>query len=56
MIQFKLAEMNTNIEAAHFLTLNAALKKDHGDRFTKEAAVAKLFASKITVDYALKLF
>ncbi|MFZ1082358.1 MAG: acyl-CoA dehydrogenase [Candidatus Kryptoniota bacterium] len=53
-IQFKLAEMHTNIEAAHLLTLNAALKKDHGDRFTKEAAMAKLFASKVAVDCALE--
>ena len=53
-IQFKLAEMHTNIEAANLLTLNAALKKDHGERFTKEAAMAKLFASKIAVDCALE--
>ncbi len=53
-IQFKLAEMHTNIEAAHLLTLNAALKKDRGERFTKEAAMAKLFASKIAVDCALE--
>ncbi|MCL5267212.1 MAG: acyl-CoA dehydrogenase [Bacteroidetes bacterium] len=53
-IQFKLAEMHTNVEAAHLLTLNAALKKDHGERFTKEAAMAKLFASKVAVDNALE--
>ncbi len=53
-IQFKLAEMHTNIEAAHLLTLNAALKKDRGEKFTKEAAMAKLFASKIAVDCALE--
>jgi len=29
-IQFKIADMHTNIEAAHLLTLNAALKKDRG--------------------------
>jgi alkylation response protein AidB-like acyl-CoA dehydrogenase len=52
-IQFKLADMNTNIEAAHLLALNAALKKDAGERFTKEAAMAKLFASKVAVDCAL---
>jgi alkylation response protein AidB-like acyl-CoA dehydrogenase len=53
-IQFKLADMHTNIEAAHLLTLNAALKKDRGERFTKEAAMAKLFASKVAVDCALE--
>ena len=53
-IQFKLAEMHTVVEAAHLLTLNAALKKDHDERFTKEAAMAKLFASKAAVDCALE--
>ncbi len=53
-IQFKLAEMHTNIEAAHLLTLNAAIKKDRGEKFTKEAAMAKLFASKAAVDCALE--
>ncbi len=53
-IQFKLADMHTNIEAAHLLALNAALKKDRGERFTKEAAMAKLFASKVAVDCALE--
>lgn len=53
-IQFKLAEMHTNIEAAHLLALNAALKKDHGERFIKEAAMAKLFASRVAVNSALE--
>lgn len=53
-IQFKLADMHTNVEAAHLLTLNAALKKDRGEHFTKEAAMAKLFASKVAVDSALE--
>lgn len=53
-IQFKLAEMHTNIEAAHLLTLSAALKKDRGEKFTKEAAMAKLFASKAAVKCALE--
>ena len=46
-IQFKLAEMSTNIEAARLLTYRAALKKDKGESITKEAAMAKLFASEI---------
>ncbi len=46
-IQFKLAEMHTNIEAARLLTYKAATLKDNGDSNTKEAAMAKLFASEI---------
>ncbi len=46
-IQFKLAEMNTNIEAARILTYKAATMKDNGIPNTKEAAMAKLFASEI---------
>ena len=46
-IQFKLAEMNTNIEAARILTYRAASMKDAGIPNTKEAAEAKLFASEI---------
>jgi len=46
-IQFKLAEMQTNIEAARMLTYRAAFMKDNGMPNTKEAAEAKLFASEI---------
>ncbi len=46
-IQFKLAEMNTNIEAARLLTQRAAYMKDNGIASIKEAAMAKLFASEI---------
>lgn len=45
--QFKLAEMQTNIEAARMLTYRAAWMKDNGIPNTKEAAEAKLFASEI---------
>jgi alkylation response protein AidB-like acyl-CoA dehydrogenase len=44
-IQFKLAEMETNIEAARMLTYRAAINKDNGIQVSKEAAMAKLFAS-----------
>jgi alkylation response protein AidB-like acyl-CoA dehydrogenase len=44
-IQFKLAEMLTNIEAARLLTYKAASMKDSGKPNRKEAAMAKLFAS-----------
>lgn len=46
-IQFKFAEMQTNIEAARMLTFRAAFMKDSGIPNTKEAAEAKLFASEI---------
>lgn len=49
-IQFKLAEMGTNIEAARMLCLQAASKKDLGKDFVKEAAMAKLFASQVAMD------
>ncbi len=45
--QFKLSEMATDIEAARMLTYRAAAMKDAGIPNTKEAAMAKLFASEI---------
>jgi len=53
-IQFKLADMATRISAARALVLSAAAAKDRGDRFIKEAAMAKLYASKTAVDVALE--
>jgi alkylation response protein AidB-like acyl-CoA dehydrogenase len=53
-IQFKIADMATNIEAARMLTLNAAALKDAGAPFGPEAAKAKLFASKVAVQSALE--
>lgn len=46
-IQFKLADIATNIEAARLLAYRAAWMKDNGIPNTKEAAAAKLFASEI---------
>jgi len=48
-IQWMLVDMHTRIEAARLLTFKAALKKDAGERYTKEAAMAKLFASETAV-------
>jgi alkylation response protein AidB-like acyl-CoA dehydrogenase len=48
-IQWMLADMATRIEASRLLTLSAAMKKDAGERFTKEAAMCKLFASETAV-------
>ena len=46
-IQWMLADMATSIEAAHLLTLSAAGRKDQDTPFTKEASMAKLFASEM---------
>jgi butyryl-CoA dehydrogenase len=46
-IQFKLADMATEIEAARLLTLRAAWLKDHQAPYNKEAAMAKLYASDV---------
>lgn len=53
-IQFKLADMATNIEAARMLTLQAAGLKDAGKPFGEQASMAKLFASRIAVQAALE--
>ena len=46
-IQFLLADMSTEIDAARLLTRKAAWKQDTGARFSMEAAIAKLFASEM---------
>ena len=46
-IQFMIADAATQIEAASWLTLAAADRKDRGMQFTKEASMAKLFASEV---------
>ncbi|MBA3353777.1 MAG: acyl-CoA dehydrogenase family protein [Blastocatellia bacterium] len=51
-IQFKLADMATQIEAARLLTLKAASLKDAGKATTQQSAMAKLFASEIAVKVA----
>jgi alkylation response protein AidB-like acyl-CoA dehydrogenase len=48
-IQHKLADMATEIDAARLLTYRAAWMKDQGERVTKEASMAKLFASEAAV-------
>ena len=45
VIAFKLAEMATKIEAAKWLTLHAAYLKDNKLPYSKEAAMAKMFAT-----------
>ena len=51
-IQFKLADMATQIEAARLLTLQAAALKDAGKKTTQQSAMAKLFASEVAVRVA----
>lgn len=46
-IQFQLARLATEIEAARLMVYNAARLKDAGNDFTKEAAMAKLFVSEV---------
>jgi alkylation response protein AidB-like acyl-CoA dehydrogenase len=51
-VQFALAEMATQIEAARALVYNAARMKCAGIPFVKEAAIAKLFASRVAEQVA----
>jgi len=46
-IQFKLADMATEIDAARLLTYKAASMKDRGERHTMESSMAKLYASEM---------
>jgi butyryl-CoA dehydrogenase len=46
-IQFMLADMATELDAARLLTLRAATLKDKGVRHSAESAMAKLFASEM---------
>ena len=48
-IAFKLADMATEIEAAELLTLQAADMKNRGLKMTKESAIAKYYASEVSV-------
>ena len=53
-VQFKLADMAVKVEAAKLLTLQAAALKDAGKEYLKEAAMAKLYSSTISVECALE--
>ena len=53
-IQWMVADMATEIEAASLLALSAANRKDMGVSFTKEASMAKLFASELANRAAYK--
>ncbi|HLP95720.1 MAG TPA: acyl-CoA dehydrogenase family protein [Saprospiraceae bacterium] len=49
-ISFKLADMATKIEAAELLTRQAGSLKDAGEKCTKQAAMAKYYASEVSVE------
>jgi len=53
-IQFKLADMAMKLDAAKLLTFKAAAMKDAHKKYYAEAAMAKLYASKIAVECALE--
>ena len=58
-IQWKLADMATELDAARLLTQRAAVLKDAGRKVTRESSMAKLFASEVAVRIcgeALQLF
>ncbi|MCB1059772.1 MAG: acyl-CoA dehydrogenase family protein [Calditrichaeota bacterium] len=53
-IQFKLADMEMMTQASRLLNYSAARKKDMGQRFTHEAAMAKLMASDIVMKVTME--
>jgi alkylation response protein AidB-like acyl-CoA dehydrogenase len=53
-IQWKLADMATQLDAAELLIWRAAWLEDHGMPFEKEAAMAKLFASDVAMQAAIE--
>ncbi len=58
-IQWKLADMATELDAARLLTQRAAVLKDAGRKITRESAMAKLFSSEVAVricDETVQLF
>lgn len=58
-VQFELAQMATEIEAARLMVYNAARLKDAGESFVKQAAMAKLFSSQVAervTSLAVELF
>ena len=57
--QFQLADMHTRMEAAKYLVYSAAMKKQNGEPYSADAAMAKLFAAEAASDVtrrAVQLF
>jgi alkylation response protein AidB-like acyl-CoA dehydrogenase len=58
-VQFKLADMATRVDAARALTHAAAVRRDRGEEMTRQASMAKLFASETAMwvtTQAIQLF
>ena len=53
-IQWMLADMATELQAARLLTYDAAMKRDTGERYSMEAAMAKLKAASVAMDITVK--
>ncbi|CAM1370312.1 Acyl-CoA dehydrogenase [Tenacibaculum litoreum] len=53
-IAFKLADMYTEIAAARYLVMAAACKKDAGENYDREGAMAKLYASKVAMEQTVE--
>ncbi len=53
-IQWMISDMAMDVDAGRFLTYRAAWLKDQGERFSKEASMAKLFASEMAVKHTSK--
>ncbi len=53
-VQWMIADISTEIEAAWMLTLKAAYLKDAGKKYTKEASMAKLYASEMAMKATVK--
>ena len=53
-IQWMLADMATELQAARLLTYDAAMKRDTGERYSMEAAMAKLKAASVAMDISVK--
>lgn len=53
-IAWMIADMATDLQAARFLTYNAAWMKDQGKPFSKEASMAKLFTSEAAMRHTIK--
>jgi len=53
-IQFKIADMATEIEAARNLCFKAALDKDAGRNYDQSSAMAKLYASKVAMEQTIE--
>ncbi len=52
--QFQIADMQTRISAARMLVRSAAFKKDQGEKFSADAAMAKLYAAEVAMDVTSK--